>query len=70
MKKLSGGVLAGYLSGARCRLAYDPVDATATATATSCLLLQFNPDSFSLLVPAHPGSQNKGLLNECMYVCM
>ena len=26
----------GYLSGARCRLAYDPAD----ATATHCLLLQ------------------------------
>jgi len=37
-KKLSGGVLAwfGYLSGARCRLAYGPAD----ATATQCLLLQ------------------------------
>jgi len=37
-KKLSGGVLCwrGYLSGARCRLAYGPAD----ATATHCLLLQ------------------------------
>ena len=34
-KKLSGGVLAWYLSGARCRLAYGPAD----ATATHCLLL-------------------------------
>jgi len=34
-KKLSGGMLAGYLSGARCRLAYGPAD----ATATHCLLL-------------------------------
>ena len=34
-KKLSGGVLA-WLSGARCRLAYCPAD----ATATHCLLLQ------------------------------
>jgi len=29
-KKLSGGVLAWYLSGARCRLAYGPADAIAT----------------------------------------
>jgi len=29
-KKLSGGVLAWYLSGARCRSAYCPADATAT----------------------------------------
>ena len=35
-KKLSGGVLAWYLSGARCRLAYGPAD----ATTTHCLLLQ------------------------------
>jgi len=35
-KKLSGGVLACYLLAARCRLAYDPAD----ATATRCLLLQ------------------------------
>jgi len=40
-KKLSGGVLA-WLSGARCRLAYGPAD----ATATHCLLLQQNPDWF------------------------
>ena len=32
----SGGYWHGYLSGARCRLAYGPAD----ATATYCLLLQ------------------------------
>ena len=35
-KKLSGGVLAWYLSGARCRLAYGSAD----STVTHCLLLQ------------------------------
>ena len=35
-KKLSGGCWHGYLSGARCRLAYGPAD----ANATHCLLLQ------------------------------
>jgi len=35
-KKLSGGCWRGYLSGARCRLAYGPAD----TTATRCLLLQ------------------------------
>jgi len=35
-KKLSGEVLAGYLSGARCRLAYGQADFTATHS----LLLQ------------------------------
>ena len=36
------GCWCGYLSGARCRLAYGPTD----ATATHCLLLQLNPDRF------------------------
>jgi len=35
-KKLSGGVLACYLSGAGCRFAYGPAD----AIVTHCLLLQ------------------------------
>ena len=35
-KKLSGGYWCGYLSEARCRLAYGPAD----VTATYCLLLQ------------------------------
>ena len=35
-KKLIGGCWRGYLSGAMCRLAYGPAD----ATATHCLLLQ------------------------------
>jgi len=35
-KKLSGRCWCGYLSGARCRLAYGPAD----ANATYCLLLQ------------------------------
>ena len=39
----------GYLSGAKCRFAYDPAD----ATTTHCLLLQIG---FTFLVPAHPGS--------------
>jgi len=53
-KKLSGGVLdcwRGYLSGARCRLAYGPAD----ATATHCLLLQENPDLFYLSGTGSPG---------------
>jgi len=39
------GCWRGYLSGARCRLAYGPAD----ATATDYLLLQYNPDWFYLL---------------------
>ena len=39
-----------YLSGARCRLAYGPAD----ATATHCLLLQWNPDWFYLSDTSSP----------------
>ena len=45
----------GYLSGAKCRLAYGPAD----TTATHCLLfLYFRKirTGFTFLVPAHPGS--------------
>ena len=57
----------GYLSGARCRLAYCPAD----TTATHCLLLQWNPDWFlpfwywlTRVVP------EKGPLNGCVCVCV
>ena len=42
----------GCLSGARCRLAYGPAD----ATASHCLLLQLNPDWFYLSGTVHLGS--------------
>jgi len=43
----------GYLSGARCRVAHSPAD----ATATHCLLLQWKIQTgFTFLVPAHSGS--------------
>ena len=45
------GCWRGYLSGARCRLAYGPTD----ATATHCLLLQSNPDWFNLSGTGSPG---------------
>ena len=53
-KKLSGGTVGcwrGYLSGARCRLAYGPAD----ANATHCLLLQKNRDWFYLSGTGSPG---------------
>ena len=57
------GCWRGYLSGARCRLAYGPAD--ATATATRCLLLQYN------LVPAHPGSPGQRAVKRvCVCVCV
>ena len=53
----------GYLSGARCRLAYGPAD----AITTHCLLLQYNPDWFYLSGTALVVSE-KGPLNGCIRV--
>jgi len=50
----------GYLSGARCKLAYDPAD----ATATHCLSVQIG---FIFLVLADPGSPRKRVIKR---VCM
>ena len=56
----------GYLSGATCRLVYGPAD----ATATHCLLLQKNPDRFTFLALAHPGSPGKRAVKRvCVCVC-
>ena len=61
------GCWRGYLSGARCRLAYGPAD----ATATHCLLLHLNPYWFCLLVPAHPGSPGQRAVKRvCVCVCV
>ena len=65
------GFWRGYLSGARCRLAYNPAGATVSCFSE----IQIN---FTFLVPAHPGSPGKGavsgtgspgLLNGCVFVC-
>jgi len=65
-KKLSCGVLHGYLSGARCRLAYGPADATAKslslASVKSRLVLPFSYQ-LTWVVP------EKGQLNGCVCVC-
>ena len=64
VKKLSGGGWCGYLSGARCIIAYAPAD----ATATHCLLLQFG---FAFLVPAHLGCPGKRAIKRacaCVYL--
>ena len=45
------GCWRGYQSGARCRLAYGPAD----ATATRCLLLQWNANWFYLTGTGSPG---------------
>jgi len=56
----------GYLSGARCRLAYSPAD--ATALTVSCFSkIQIG---FTFLVPAHPGSPGKRAVKRvCVCVC-
>ena len=47
------GCWCGYLSGARCRLAYGPADATATHCFSKIQI------GFTFLVPAHLGSPRK-----------
>ena len=62
------GYWRGYLSGARYRLAYGPAD----ATATHCLLLQWNPDWFYLSGTGwylgSPGKRAVKRVCVCMYV--
>jgi len=66
VKNREVGCWCGCLSEARCRLAYGPAD----ATATHCLLLQYNPGWFYFLVPAHLGSPGKRAVKRvCVCVC-
>jgi len=52
----------GYLSGARCRLAYGPADATATHCKIQI--------GFTFLVPAHLGSLGQRAVKRvCVCVC-
>jgi len=57
------GLWRGYLSGARCKLAYSPAD----ANASHCLLLHLNPDWFCLLVPAHLGSPRQRAIKQAYW---
>ena len=52
------GCWRGYLSGARCRLAYGPADATASTVKRDATVSCFSKIQigFTFLVPAHPGS--------------
>ena len=52
----------GYLSGARCRLAYGPADATVSCFSKIQI-------GFTFLVPAHPGSPGQRAV-KCVCVCV
>jgi len=68
-KKLSGEVLAWLSSGARCRLAYGPAD----ATASHCLLLFASVKSRLVLPFWYRLTRvvlDKGPLNGCVCVCV
>jgi len=71
-KKLSvsDGCWCSCLSGARCRFAYGPADATATLS-----LAPINPDwfylpGFTFLVPAYPGSPGQNPESHKMVVAV
>ena len=64
--KMSGGVLACYLSGVRCRFAYGPADATVTH-----YLAPVNPDwlyqnGSAFLVSAYPRCPEKEAVKKRM----
>jgi len=65
VKNIVVGCWCGYLSGARCRLAYGP----AVATATHCLLLQKIQIGFTFLVLAYLGSTGKTAVKWVCVVC-
>ena len=66
VKNWAVGCWCGYLSGARCRLAYGPAD--ATALTVSCFSkIQIG---FTFLVPAHPGSPGKRAVKWYVCVCV
>jgi len=58
------GCWRGYLSGARCRLAYGPADVTVSCFSKIQI-------GFAFLVPTHPGSPRKGAVKRvCVCVCV
>ena len=59
------GCWRGYLSGARCRLAYGPADATPPLTVSCFSKVQIG---FTFLVLAHPGSPGQRAVKRvCMF---
>jgi len=66
-KKLSGGVLVAYLSGARCRFAYGPADATALPLSTGISCSSKIQTGSGTGSPSNPGQNPEG---RKMGVCM
>ena len=66
LQKLSGGCWCSYLSGARCRLAYDQLmPLPLTVSCSSKIQI-----GFTFLVPAHLGSPGKRAVKRvCVCVC-
>jgi len=60
------GCWCGYLSGARCRLAYGPADVPLPLTVSCFRKIQID---FTFLVPAHLGSHRKTAV-KWVYVCV
>ena len=61
------GCWRGYLSGARCRLAYGPADAILPLTVSCFSKIQIG---FTFLVPAHLDSPRKSAVKQvCLCVC-
>jgi len=57
----------GYLSGARCRLAYCPADVPLPLTVSCFCKIRIG---FTFLVPAHPGSPGQQAVKRvCVCVC-
>ena len=67
VKKRVVGYWHGYLSGARCRLAYMAQLMPLPLTVSCFSKIQIG---FTFLIPAHPGSPGKGPLNGCLCVCV
>ena len=68
-KNLSSGVLAWLFSGARCRLAYGPADATATHYLVSLKSRLVLPFWYRLTgVVPDKGPSNESVCELCVYV--
>ena len=60
------GCSRSYLSGAQCRFAYGPADATATHCVFTIIQI-----GFTFLVPAHPGGPGQRAIKRvCVCVCV